>query len=78
MNGTETVVAELKGLSARVDRMDRNHREDFGHMRQEASDMGKALAGLKVKAGVWGALFGMIPASIALLLIVLQQMLDGK
>ena len=78
MNGTETVVAELKGLSARVDRMDRNHREDFSAMRGEVSDMGKAVASLKVKASVWGALGGMIPACIALLLVVLQQMLDGK
>ena len=78
MNGTETIVAELKGLSARVDRMDRNHREDIGAMRQEVSDMGKAVAGLKVKAGVWGAIAGVIPASLVLLLVMVKLMLAGE
>lgn len=78
MNGTEAIVAELKGLSARVDRMDRNHREDFGAMRGEVFDLGKAVAGLKVKAGVWGALAGMIPASLALLVFLIKAVLAGE
>ena len=72
MNGVETILAQLKGLSGRVDTLDEHQREDCAVMRKDISAVQVAIAGLKVKAGIWGALGGAIPVIIALLLLVLN------
>jgi hypothetical protein len=78
MSGEEAILARLEGLSERVGRMDERQREDWIAMRVEISDVRVAIAGLKVKAGVWGALAGLIPATLALFLIMVKFILAGE
>lgn len=78
MNGTDAILVQLGELSKRVDRLGQHQREDMSEVRDDIKEVSGAVAGLKVKAGVWGALAGMIPASIALVLIMVKLILDGK
>ena len=68
MNGEEAILVGLKALEDRVGRMDKRQET----MRAELGIVGKTVAGLKIKSGMWGAIGGAIPVIIALLLLVLN------
>ena len=72
MNNEEAILARLDGLTARMDRFD---------CRQEATqkmvvDTLVAVAGLRVKAGVWGAIAGLIPSAILAMYFLTRVMAD--
>lgn len=85
MNGEEAILARLNDLSGRVERMDGRQQDESVETRQALTTLGEtltdlrvAVAGLKVKAGVWGAIAGVIPAALALFLVMVKLMLAGE
>ncbi len=60
MNNEEAILARLVDLKERVGRLDQRQADT----QNVVGDIRVAVAGLKVKAGVWGAIAGLIPSAI--------------
>lgn len=45
-----------------------NHHKDLASMNEKISDIRVEISALKVQAGVWGLIAGLIPAAIALII----------
>ena len=58
-------------------RMHDENRADHAKLWEELTDQGKDLAGLKVKAGVWGGLAGLIPVAIMGCWVFIKHFVNG-
>ena len=68
----DAILARLDDLKDRVGRLDERQQQEGRDTRQEITSLRVVVAGLKVKAGVWGAVAGFLPALAALLLWLLK------
>ena len=87
MNSEQAILARLDDLNGRMDRNDEhvNARMDRLEVRQEkegrdtrkqVTDVLVAVAGLRVKAGIWGAVAGLIPSAILAMYFLMRVMAD--
>ncbi len=60
-----------------MDRMHKEHREDQRATQAGITDLRVDVAGLKVKAGIWGAIAGIIPAGLVAFWLVVKGKLSG-
>ncbi len=70
MNNEEAILARLQDLKDRVGRLD-TRQEDT---QKTVVSILVAVAGLKVKAGVWGAIAGLIPSAIIAIYFIAKAM----
>ena len=58
-------------------RMHDENRADHTKLWEELTSQGKDLAGLKVKAGVWGSIAGCIPLAVVGMGLFIKQLVKG-
>ncbi len=68
MNNEEAILARLVDLKERVGRLDQRQADT----QNVVGDIRVAVAGLKVKAGVWGAIAGLIPSAIVAIYFIVK------
>lgn len=68
----DLILSELRTLRAEVIDSLKEAREDRKQIWAQVSVNREALAGLKVKSGVWGALAGIIPVALGLAYMILK------
>lgn len=66
------LIDKMEKSETRQENMSTGMQKGFTEFRKEFSDLRVDIAGLKVKSGVWGAAAGFIPASMAILYVVLK------
>ena len=65
------IEATVKSLSEDMHEM----RHDLNKIWAAINRLNEAVAGLKVKSGIWGLVGGMIPAIVALMYIILRYLM---
>lgn len=65
-------------LLQEMHRIHKETREDLKTIRHEQAVLGKEVAGLKVKAGFWGGIAGMIPVALAGCWIFVKHIVGGE
>ncbi len=74
MNNEDAILARLDELKERVGRLDERQERDGRETRKQLVDLRVAVASLKVKAGVWGAIAGLIPAAVVAIYVITKAM----
>ena len=74
---SESILREIDGMRQDAATRHKEHREDMQAMRAGISDVRVDVAGLKVKAGIWGAMAGIVPAGLLAAGLALKTKLTG-
>jgi hypothetical protein len=72
MNNEELILYRLDELKAKLERLSSRQEQEGRETRKEITGLREGAAGLRVKAGVWGAIAGMIPAGIVAVYLIAQ------
>ena len=78
MNSTETnlILYRLDELKGKVEHLSSRQEQEGRETRKEITSLRVAVASLKVKAGVWGAVAGLIPAAVVAVYFVARAMVQ--